>query len=31
MNSLDKLVNYALPSNCRSTLNLKERKLNTYV
>jgi hypothetical protein len=29
MNSPDKLVNYALPGNCRSTLNSnKERMLN---
>ena len=31
MNSLDKLLKYALPSNCRSTLNSKKGKVNTYV
>jgi len=28
MNSPDKLVNYALPGNCRSTLNSKKGLLN---
>jgi len=27
MNSPDKLVNYALPGNCRSTLNSKEERI----